>query len=160
MADKEFMYQGQPVKAAGVLLYKYKKGRLYFLLSYNRGHFEDLGGHVDKGDEAIPVTMGREASEESNGLITKSSVIKRILNKKAKIVYSPVSKYLIAVMPATLYEAELTKHDFGEYEIHDNVKRTIDWISAQDFFKQTFPKNWRLRVGKDKLTPPKETEFY
>lgn len=62
-----FWYNGQPVRAAGVLLWTRDRGRVVRLFRKVNGIFEDIGGKTDPRDKDELDTAIREACEETNG---------------------------------------------------------------------------------------------
>lgn len=113
--------------------------------------YEDLGGCVDDEDEDIFTTVAREAYEESNKLIKKNSIKKRLNKEQIKYSYSPKNKYIVYIVEATEHEQELKSKDFGDTEEHDGFKRTIKWISLDEFLKSEIIKyklNFRLKNKK------------
>lgn len=127
------------VTAGGVILYRIKNNELQLLLMTNRGKYEDLGGTSESQDKSIYETVAREISEESNGLINKESILKRI--KKSDYIISKTAKYIIFIIKATKKESELTSKQFGNKEIHDNIERTIDWVPVSEFLNSDVIKN-------------------
>lgn len=127
--DKE--KQEKPIRAGGVILYRFNKTTIDLLIAENRGFYEDLGGCTDEGDKDIYHTVAREAYEESNKLIKRKRLIKRL--KESYPIYNARSKYVIFVVKATDKEAKLKSSDFGDMEIHDGIKRKIKWIKLDEF---------------------------
>lgn len=132
-----------PVKSAGIILYKNVDGNSYllFIIKENKEKgvvYEDLGGKVENTDESILQTMAREACEESNGLLDKQSLLSRldslVEQNYTSFYYTKRSKYLFAVLDATDNEELLTSEDFGDKELNNpyNFKRKIDWIATKD----------------------------
>jgi hypothetical protein len=135
-----------PILAGGVIIYRIKKGNMEVLVSENRGLYEDLGGMVDKSDKDIYVTVAREANEESNEMLSKSKIKKRI--KIAPYFYMKRSKYIVFIIKANLDEELLISDDFGDREIHDNFARKIKWIPIDIFLSNDIVKyklNFRLK---------------
>ena len=62
-----FWYNGQPVRAAGVLLWTRRQGRVVRLFRKVNGIFEDIGGKTDARDKDELDTAIREACEETDG---------------------------------------------------------------------------------------------
>jgi hypothetical protein len=142
-ADKE-----KPVTAGGVILYRFQKKNMELLLVEGRGVFEDLGGVADEADRDIHSTVSREAWEESNELLSKITIKKRI--KESSYVYMPRCKYVVYVIPATKSEEKLTSTDFGDKEEHDNFYRKIKWIPVDTFLSKDIidhKLNFRLKNG-------------
>lgn len=136
----------QPMKAGGVILYRFNKNSVEILLTESRGLLEDLGGCTDIKDKNIYHTVSREVDEESNSLIKKKDIMKRI--KDAQWSYSSRSKYVIFLIKANEKEEKLKSSDFGKKELHDDIKRTISWMKIDDFLMNeviTHKINFRLK---------------
>jgi len=133
----------QPVMAAGVIIYKIKKNVVSVLLSKNRNQYEDLGGRVDLDDETIFDAVVREAYEETNEIIDKKKLKKRL--STAKYFYNKKSKYVVYLVKANNKEKKLKSNMFGDKEIHDNIDRKIKWIKITKILDTTKTKlNFRL----------------
>ena len=138
------------VSAGGVILYRVKKGNVELLIAESRGLYEDLGGCVDKEDVDIFETVAREAFEESNELISKSKIKKR-LKKDVRFCYSKRSKYVTYIIKANTDEAKLKSDDFGDKEIHDDIFRKIKWLPLDVFLSKDIidhKLNFRLKNKK------------
>jgi hypothetical protein len=136
----------QPVTSGGVILYRFVKGNMELLLVESRGGFEDLGGRIDDDDDNIYTTVAREAYEESNELLSKITIKKRI--KEAQFAYMERSKYVVYIIEANKKEIKLISDDFGDIEEHDNIARKIKWIPVETFLLAEVIKhklNWRLK---------------
>lgn len=131
------------VKAAGVLMYKFNyctnQIELLMYCTNSRG-CEDLGGKVDIGDQDITLTAAREAYEESNCLLNQAKLMNRIV-KTRDYVYIPKCKYLVFMIEANNDEIEIPDEEYGEYELHDSIKRTIRWIPFDEYMSKEFIKN-------------------
>jgi hypothetical protein len=138
--DKKIFYLsddkvvGEEISAGGVILYRFKNGNMELLLVENRGLYEDLGGRVDKADKDIYSTVAREANEESNKLLSKSKIKKRI--KDAPFAYMKRSKYIVYIIKANTDEIKLKSIDFGDKEIHDDIFRKVKWIPLDIFLSK------------------------
>lgn len=136
----------QQVTSGGVLLYRFVKGNMELLLVESRGGLEDLGGQIDNDDKDIYSTVAREANEESNELLSKITIKRRI--KKAQFAYIEKSKYVVYVIEADKKEIKLSSSDFGDTELHENILRKIKWIPLDIFLLPDIIKhklNWRLK---------------
>lgn len=136
-----------PVKAGGVIFYRFIDSDMELLLIENEGIYEDLGGRTDNKDNDIYETVAREVYEESNGKFKKAKVEKYIRNANNH-TYVSRSKYIIFLIEASEKESKYTTADFGDREIHDNIPRKIKWISLELFLKQEIIRhklNWRLK---------------
>jgi len=146
---KIFYLNDDPEKeltAGGVLIYKFTDGKLKLLIQESRGLYEDLGGRADDDDKNIHSTIAREAYEESNKLLKKKSIKERL--SKAEYVYSKPNKYIVYVIKASDEEVNLKSKDFGSKEEHDDIDRTIKWISLDKFLESDIIKyklNFRLK---------------
>ena len=67
-------------------------------------------------------TASREAFEESNGILNRKSLYKRI--QKSFCTYKPNSKYLIFLLEATDKEQKLLKKRFVVEQCFSHLKRT------------------------------------
>lgn len=119
----------KPVSAAGCLFYRIKNGtHLQLLLiqykTKNISKLDDLGGKVDIEDKQIINCIMRETEEETNNAITKHTVWKHFAEKDYLPYYTMHCKYYGL---AIFVNDELDNKDFGDYEIADNIERTINW---------------------------------
>lgn len=119
------------IRAAGLLIYRFTKHMLEpeYLMINSKGKYEDFGGKTDIIDSCIDDTVIREADEESNGVIDKESITKRIKNSNP--VYCNRSKYLVYVIRVNKY---YNPTEFGDREIHDNIPRTVEWVKHSDLW--------------------------
>ena len=137
----------KPVRAGGVIIYKYVKNELFMLLIDSRGQYEDIGGRTDYDDDDYFDTVVREVYEETNKIIKRKNTRDKIMATTQK-VYIPVSKYVIFFIEATEKQKKLKKKDFGPKEIHDDIFRTINWISHSHFTEKNiinYKINFRLK---------------
>ncbi len=135
----------QPLKAGGVLFYKINtdSNDIDFLLIKNRNKYEDFGGRIDDEDKSILETISREVEEESNGIFKKKDIIDKL--KYDDAIYFKHSKYLIYLIELT---DKIDPKIFGTKEIHDNIDRTVEWISYKNYKHADFIKknlNFRLK---------------
>lgn len=141
-----FHLNNQEICAGGVILYRMINSNIELLLIKSRDKYEDFGGKIDKGDVDIYDTIAREVKEESNNLIDYDSIMLRIKDTNNKPVYVKYSKYLVFILEANDLEKELTSEMFGTHEIHDNINRTVHWISMTDFLNLTERKEVNFRL--------------
>jgi hypothetical protein len=137
----------QPITAGGVLFYKIVNNKMELLVIENRNVYEDFGGCTDEKDKDIYHTVSRETYEESNKIFKKKNIRDRII-KTDKYIYSPKSKYILFILKATDEEEELTTERFGSRELHDDIYRTVKWISIDKFLASNtirFKMNFRLK---------------
>ena len=136
--------ENKKIRAGGVLFYKFNETtlNLEFLMIHNKNnYYEDFGGRTDIEDNDIIDTICREVEEESNKIFKKEFIRKELINSKS--TYIKQCKYL-------LYFVELKNyHDpkkFGEIEIHDNIERTVEWITYDDFCNKNFLEKLNFRL--------------
>jgi hypothetical protein len=134
-----------PISAGGVLFYRINRDihDLEFLLIKNREKYEDLGGRCDACDISIKHTVSREVEEESNKIFNKARVIYALDDSKA--IYFRHSKYIIYLVEL---EDKIDPKLFGTKEYHDNIDRTVEWISYARYREPEFVKtklNFRLK---------------
>jgi hypothetical protein len=139
--------KSKPLRAGGVIIYRETEdNNIDLLLIFSRGLYEDIGGRTDNEDEDIYDTVAREVDEETNHVIVYDSIKARL--STAKYVYCSKSKYIIFLVKATKKEAALESEVFGEIEVHDNIKRTITWISLNTVLESSVIKyklNYRMK---------------
>ena len=112
----------------GVILYHGKK--LLLQKIEGRDFWEDFGGKTDKEDEDIIETAFRECSEESNSVLNKDFLEELIkLNKKKCYYLLQNNTYFIYVIYVPrIVKDILAPEKFGEKELHDNIKRKVEWV--------------------------------
>lgn len=132
----------KPIRAAGVIFYQNtKQGTRYLFISSDRG-IEDFGGCTDNKDSDALDTALRETEEESNGILKKDELKDRIDQKEA--IYVKNSKYIIYFCKLTEKE-NFDEKDFGDFEIYENIKRTVKYIKKKDLKKYHSKLNFRLK---------------
>ncbi len=132
------------IRAGGIIMYRYKDGmdEPELLMIKNRGKYEDFGGRTEMVDSCIEETICREADEESNGIFPKDYMIKLI--KKIKPVYCSKSKYMIYFIKTN---KEYNPVEFGDWEIHDGIPRTVEWVKISKLLDKDFvKKNLHIRL--------------
>lgn len=132
--DKQYTYNNT-ISAAGCLFYKQSKNDLELLLiSYNDpkwNNLDDFGGQVDDVDNTIYDTIIRETMEETNNMIEREFIEKKINDKQYKSFYNNFSKYYMIAIEVDENFYPDTKI-FGNLEIKDNIKRTVKWYNYSD----------------------------
>jgi len=124
-------HRGKPLRAGGVLFYRYTNDEMEVLLIKNGAdRYEDIGGKTDAVDGSIYDTIARETWEETNKKIS-AQVVKRQVQSGMPI-YTRQSKYLMLIVRANAYECRLTSDDFGTMELHDQFPRTIHWVRIKN----------------------------
>jgi 8-oxo-dGTP pyrophosphatase MutT (NUDIX family) len=144
----------KPVRAGGVIIYKFTRKGMNLLLIENNGKYEDIGGCSDEEDKTYIDTIVREVYEETNKLIKRKNTRQKLASSPS--VYISISKYVIYFIEATERQKKLTQKDFGSKEKHDNIERTIQWIPLSHFLDSNIIQhklNFRLKnkVVFDKL---------
>jgi hypothetical protein len=139
------------IKAAGLILAKHVDGRLYLLLQrrLRRGRlvYEDFGGRVEATDASPIDTLLREAVEESNGLLDRTSLTQRVERGCYSEFYQ--GKYLFLVLLATAEEQAII--DFGEKESHTGIDRQVRWVRADELQKKDLCPRLHHRLFVDQL---------
>lgn len=129
MTDKlnrtTFYFKGQPVTAAGVLLYKKRDDEVHFLMMKAHKGLEDMGGKCEVCDKTLEHTIAREAVEESNNIFEEEYIL-NLLEKTNIKVYFPKSKYLVYICKT---EIDWTIEEFDTIEYHTGWPRTVHWVS-------------------------------
>jgi 8-oxo-dGTP pyrophosphatase MutT (NUDIX family) len=131
-----FVYKGNPVRAAGILLYTRVNGDNWYLLRKAKGKWQDTGGKTDVNDTNIIDTAVREATEETNGRLfcvdgTYESCSRRLKDlltngRGHRIRYNKRSKYVLFVLYVEgLKHLPLTR--FGSCE-SDGMKHVYKWF--------------------------------
>ena len=111
-----------PIRAGGVIFYKYNESGYDCLLSYDGKTYSDFGGKTDTSDSCIEDTVSREVAEESNGVFEKDWTKDRL---KQNPFYIKKGKYIVYFVELTSwYDPSL----FGDIEVHAQIPRKIDWI--------------------------------
>ena len=90
-----FQYNGNPVRACGIIFWTKIQGVRWNLLRHYKGKWQDIGGKTDVVDNNILSTATREVCEETNGKLTPKKIRKLLKNGKTKKHYSLKSKYLL-----------------------------------------------------------------
>lgn len=119
-----FYHNGQPVRAAGILLWTHKGNKTMRLLNKCNRNFEDLGGKTDVGDKTPLDTAIREACEETNNhIFSNRHTFQECANllydhamDSMDVQYNEQSKYLlfrIRVHPSIL---DMDMRRFGRTE--------------------------------------------
>lgn len=138
-----FTLDEQPVRAGGVLFYHHNKetDQYNLLMIHSRGKYEDFGGQTDEVDKDYLDTVSREVEEESNNIIPREYIKKKI--KDTKPIYIKHCKYILYFVESdTYYDPSI----FGDHEDVDNIDRTVEWVSYDDFKSQEFKKKLNFRL--------------
>jgi hypothetical protein len=127
------------IRAGGAIFYKIINDDIQFLLIHSRGKYEDFGGRTDKIDKSINHTIAREVDEESNNIFKQKDILKRIKNLQP--IFTRKSKYQIYIIPLIDTELQINVKDFGDREFHDDIPRTVEFISINKLLDKDFIKN-------------------
>ncbi len=132
------------IRAGGLILYRQEddENEPKVLMIKAWGKYEDFGGKTDIVDESIEETICREADEESNGILPMNEMLDLIKNEEP--VYYHKSKYMVYIVKTNKsYKSE----DFGDWEIHDGIPRTVEWIKLSQLLDKKFIKdNLHIRL--------------
>lgn len=125
----------QEIRAGGLLLYRYEKDMKEpeFLMIKSRDKYEDFGGRTDMADKSIDDTICREADEESNGILNFEDMVELIKDKQT--IYVGDSKYLLYIVKTN---KSYNPDEFGTFEIHDKINRTVEWIKLSQLKNKKF----------------------
>jgi hypothetical protein len=138
MGDRPtFEYQGQPVRAAGILVYTFHHGSRFLLFRRVNGKLEDIGGKTDPQDHSIFHTAAREGCEETNGkLFSKHHtravcfrILLDLLQNTGEPEYNKRCKYLlfkIWVSPRILKES-MTRFGLEEKTDRGTLQHYYRW---------------------------------
>jgi hypothetical protein len=133
-ANNSSLYN-KTISACGCLFYKIDNAgsKQLLLIKYEDPRWtrlDDFGGRVDLADTCVDDCIIRETIEESNNQIN-DEIMKKLLQVEHRTFYNPKSKYysvLIKVDAAFFPDGRI----FGDLEITDNIKRTINWYKYSD----------------------------
>ena len=142
MSDRpSFIIDGKVYVSAGVLFYtEDPRGRVYFMMQGTKdaARVEDFGGKSEKGDASIQDVAFRECMEELNhqGGVTKEFLTEHMQSKRSIEYRIPELKYMLYIVyvPYSFKEG-LDVEVFGDYETHDNIDRSVFWITYHDLMK-------------------------
>lgn len=132
-----FEHNGQPVRAAGVLLCTRVNGDRWYLLRKAKGAWQDMGGKTEPSDTSPVDTAIREAVEETNGHLFSPTdsfdecrshledIIQR--GKGCSIRYNKRCKYLLFICHVP-HIKHLPMGRFGKYESTDGMEHYYKWF--------------------------------
>ena len=140
------------ILAAGLLPYRFNKkinNYEFLMIKYLKNNvpfYSDFGGCVDKNDTDINTTIARETDEESNGVLSFDNVYGNLHN--GLYLLNLKSRYLVVFCSIKyITKKKIEGYMFGDVELHDNIERTIEWISLDKLTNNEFKNhlNFRLR---------------
>lgn len=131
-----FMFNGSPVRAAGVLLYTYNRGRRRTLFRDINGRYEDIGGKTDPLDNNFVDTAVREAVEETGGKLFCAShrkdkcalILRDLIETHCEIAYNAKSKYVLFKLPVHAGILVMPMKRFG-------LQEKTDWGILKHYYK-------------------------
>jgi hypothetical protein len=139
---KTFKINNKIYVSAGIILYTVDNGIYNFLLQKtDRGSwvYEDFGGKSEDIDTCIKDTAFREFLQETNcteadSTIFNTAFLDMQLTDKRSIIY-PIQEYkymLYIIYVSPQLKNHLKLEDFDVIEKHDNIKRTVLWLSYKE----------------------------
>lgn len=145
-----FFYNGNPVRAAGLLIQVMDHGKIYYLLrSGKKRDWSDIGGKTDKKDKDIIDTIVRETTEETNNkLFSPYHTYKQayelldliLRNEELSVYYCPKAKYVLVKVHMDTTLKKLSMKRFG-------LKEETDGWEMQHYFK------WIDNIQRHRLHP-------
>lgn len=144
MSDRPtFEYKGQPVRAAGILVWTRKNGQTHRLFRRIKKKFEDIGGKTDMKDGSALDTAIRECVEETQGKLFSDShtpnqcaaqLRTRLKNISDDCIeYNRTSKYL-------LFKLEVEPAILSEPMKRFGLSEETDWGTLHHYYQ------WRYSV--------------
>lgn len=152
-----FMHDGQPVRAAGLLVYVSDMDGVHVLFRHAKGKITDIGGKTDAEDTCVEDTVIREVWEETNGNLygeMPPNKFARILHAQlrhhsTRRIYNAKSKYLLFVVRESPAFLGLPMQRFGRREHHDGMKHYYRWLGQDEIRKRQV--HFRLRLIQHRL---------
>lgn len=142
MGDRPtFEYEGQPVRAAGILLWTMRNGQVHRLFRKVNGKFEDIGGKTDMVDNSAVDTAIRETVEETNGKLFSpyhtreqcTNIISHLISKSDNVEYNTHSKYLLFKIKVDSSILDMSMKRFG-------LSEETDWGTLKHYYQ------WRWKL--------------
>ena len=125
------------VSALGALFYSRQKKS--FLMQFvpdeksGKIRLTDFGGKVDSGDNTIIDSLRREVSEETNRVFpAEYDFLQNLVH-----FYLEKCKYLLLICQAPPEFESIDPSQFGTSEDGSSIKRTVEWVSVEDFLRAT-----------------------
>jgi hypothetical protein len=125
------------IRAGGLIFYRFTDDMKEpeYLMIKSQDKYEDFGGKTDLVDKCYQDTVLRETEEESNGILNLNHTFDYVMNSTP--VYYQRSKYVTYLIKT---EINYKPDDFGEKEYHDNIPRTVEWVSHSKLISSKFTK--------------------
>ena len=145
MSDRPtFEYDGNPVRAAGILVYTFQDQRVLRLFRNIKGRFEDIGGKTDNVDGNEVETAVRECVEETRGKLFDcrhtpqecANILRDLIATNCETEYNKKSKYLLFKLQVhpDILEQPMTR--FG-------LKEKTEWGELDHYYQWKSDKHWK-----------------
>lgn len=121
-----FKHKNNQITSAGITPYIFEDDCIYLLLIKKNDIYEDFGGKTEFIDNSIYDTAAREAEEESNGIFSRDVIDNLLPN--APYFYNRQKYISYFIKLNEKYDISL----FGDIEIHDQIKRVVEWVKISD----------------------------
>ena len=137
MTDRPtFEYNGNPVRAAGILVYTYTNNKCLRLFRNINSRLEDIGGKTDAADKNEIDTAVREAVEETGGkLFDKNhtrnecaNILYDLIATNCQVEYNKRSKYLLFKLNVHPGILDQPMKRFG-------LKEQTDWGELKHYYQ-------------------------
>ena len=125
------------VSAVGALFYSRQKNSFLMQSVPDEKSGEirltDFGGKVDSGDKTFIYSLRREVSEETNRVFpAEYDFLQNLVH-----FYMEKCKYLLLICQAPPEFESIDPSQFGTSEDGSSIKRTVEWVSVEDFLRAT-----------------------
>jgi len=139
-----FEYNGNPVRAAGILIYTFQGHRVLRLFRNINGRFEDIGGKTDNDDTNEVETAVRECVEETHGKLFDAchtpqecaNILRDLIATNCETEYNKKSKYLLFKLQVHHSILEQPMKRFG-------LKEKTDWGELDHYYQWKSGKPWK-----------------
>lgn len=128
MERPTFAFRGNPVRAAGLIVYTLDNDKEWMLLRECKNKWSDIGGKTEPGDKTIIDTIVREVCEETNNhLFSENDTAKMCQEKLFQLLqgdmyakYDKKCKYLIlkCLVPIGLKQEDNKRFGQSEKQPH------------------------------------------
>ena len=144
MVDRPtFDYEGQPVRAFGILLWTRKNNQIHRLFRKIKNKYEDIGGKTDVKDSSAKDTAIRETVEETDGKLFSethtrdqcAAILRELVDKVSPedMEYNKISKYLLYRIEVEPDILDLSMKRFG-------LSEETDWGTLEHYYQ------WRWKL--------------
>jgi len=139
-----FDYNGNPVRAAGILIYTFKDQCVLRLFRNIKGRFEDIGGKTDNVDTNEVDTAVRECVEETHGKLFDTRhtpqecthILRDLIATNCETEYNKKSKYLLFKLQVHPGILDQPMKRFG-------LKEQTDWGELDHYYQWKSGKPWK-----------------